>query len=508
MINKKTLLLNVTPPTLRGLFPDNGLSLLAACLNEKGIDSKILDYCNLDNLSLFLSNNSNQRLETLVQDLSRRIERDNITYVGSKLFQSGFSESIYVIQRIKELFGNKIVTIGGGPQVDYFWDLFDSEGLFYENKKGVFDALVINEGEVTLPSLVKSERKNWKKIPNLIYKENGRIIKTETKRIGNLDSLPFPSYNSNVYPAMAGNNKIKFINMRINWGCFYGNCKFCFHPIKSGEEFKEKSIGGAIKEIKHYIKECKTTAFRPGASAASSSINDFAKAVIELELNIHYSMFGNIRLLNEYDFKLLKDSGCISIFYGAESGNQKELDFYNKGITVKQTEEIVKATEDAGIHAMLSFIYLGNEKAGEDTLNLILRSQPSAISILPLAIMPYTPFAKNLPPNIYLGEDYFEKFMKQRVNLTRPKNEWWDLNCKINGKDASQLIHESEAIERAVEEHGILCRTTDETFVLAHYAKTPAKYIRDLEGEFKPNGDYEKIRRTVIRMNQNMGMIK
>ena len=75
-------------------------------------------------------------------------QRDNITYVGSKLFQSGFSESIYVIQRIKELFGNKIVTIGGGPQVDYFWDLFDSEGLFYENKKGSRESPVDLDGRL------------------------------------------------------------------------------------------------------------------------------------------------------------------------------------------------------------------------------------------------------------------------------------------------------------------------------------------------------------------------
>jgi len=505
---KKMLLINVTPPTLRGLFPDNGLALLASCLNEKNIDLEIIDYCSLENMKLFFSNNLKENLEKIIEDISSRIEKENIFHIGSKLFINGFSESIYVMERLKQNFGNRITAIGGGPQVDYFWNLFDSEGLFYEEgrKSGAFDNLVINEGEITLPALVKSKKEDWNKIPNLIYKENGKIVRTLTKRVEDLNSLPFPSYDSENYPSIKEDKKIKFINTRLNWGCFFAKCKFCFHPVKSGYGFKEKTTERIIEEIKYISRKVNTTAFRLGASSVSTSINDLAKKLIEANLNIKYSMFGNISLADKYDFKLLKESGCLSIFYGAESGNQKELDLYDKRIKVNQIEEAVKKTEENKIRAMLSFIYLGNEKAGEETLNLILRSKPSAISILPLAIMPHTPFAYEVPSNIYLGENYFKDFMRQRVNLTKPKDEWWNLDCEINGKNSRQLVRESMLIEHEAEAEGIPCRITDETFVLSHYSDKTAVEIRNLEAEFKPNGNYSELIDEIRKINRKMSI--
>jgi len=155
---------------------------------------------------------------------------------------------------------------------------------------------------------------------------------------------------------------------------------------------------------------------------------------------------------------------------------------------------------------MLSFIYLGNEKAGEETLNLILRSKPSAISILPLAIMPHTPFAYEVPSNIYLGENYFKDFMRQRVNLTKPKDEWWNLDCEINGKNSRQLVRESMLIEHEAEAEGIPCRITDETFVLSHYSDKTAVEIRNLEAEFKPNGNYSELIDEIRKINRKMSI--
>ena len=120
------------------------------------------------------------------------------------------------------MLGHQITLISGGPQVDYFWDLFDQEDLFFDKNGGIFDILVRNEGEYALPLLLGSKKEDWLKIPNLVYKSDGNVISTETSRVRDLDALPFPNFDSDVYPAME-DGKIKFINMEGHYSNYKAN---------------------------------------------------------------------------------------------------------------------------------------------------------------------------------------------------------------------------------------------------------------------------------------------
>ncbi len=502
MNEKSILLLNFPHPTLRGLFPDNGLALLAACLIEEGIKPKILDYCTVDRLKSLKSKDGEKELDQIVNEISTEIDNNNIRHVGVKLWMNAFDDSLYISKKLRQTFGNKLTLIGGGPQVDYFWDYFDEYNYLYDAGKGLFDAVVFNEGELTLPKLVKAKREEWNKIPNLVYKKNGKVINTGTERVKDLDSLPFANYDPDVYPAMEGNNKIKFIYVRVNWGCLYGKCNFCFHPIKSGKKFKEIGKLRVLSEIKHYVDKYNVHTVRFGSSTSSRFINELAKEIINSGLKITYSMFGNINFGHKYNFDLLKKSGCESIFYGAESGNQQELDWFKKGTRVEQTGKVVKATKDAGIKPMLSFIHLGDDNATEDTIELIRKVRPTAMSILPLIVIPKTPLANDLPSNLELSENYFKDYMHLKINLTRPIEEWMTLKLKLNGKSMLDLEHEVRDITIMLEKEGIPSRMSDETFVVAKQVGMSAVEVRDFERKIENPLCYDEVKRFVTKFNE------
>ena len=54
--------------------------------------------------------------------------------------------------------------------------------------------------------------------------------------------------------------------------------------------------------------------------------------------------------------KKMKESGCVTIFYGIESGSQRILNFIRKGIKIRQIIDAVKWTKKMGIEVLGSFV--------------------------------------------------------------------------------------------------------------------------------------------------------
>jgi radical SAM superfamily enzyme YgiQ (UPF0313 family) len=65
--------------------------------------------------------------------------------------------------------------------------------------------------------------------------------------------------------------------------------------------------------------------------------------------------------------ELIKETNCVGLGYGIESGSQKILDNMNKKITVKQIESAMKYTQQVGIPIKVQLIF-GYPGENEDTL--------------------------------------------------------------------------------------------------------------------------------------------
>jgi len=263
-MKKRIILINYSSPpeAFYYFFPDNGLALLAGVLLSEGYEPLIMDYVDTDYYKRLFTEDLKQVLSEIqrlinfyqnIEVLKKLIELKNYVLkhiketeqkiacelietvkkfrpavVGFKLWETfGIHGSAAIAGEIKKYFP-EIITVGGGPHVaefqDYILDFTDN-----------FDFLVHGEGEISLVEIMKySEGKSEiKNIPNLIYKDGGEIKKTPVEFIKNPGELPCPVYDTEIYPAMEGDRKIKAFLLEASRGC-PNMCNFCLHPQKSG----------------------------------------------------------------------------------------------------------------------------------------------------------------------------------------------------------------------------------------------------------------------------------
>jgi len=243
----------------------------------------------------------------------------------------------------------------------------DSDKLL--NNKNI-DFVVVGEGEKAIVKIINGEIKS-------------KLVNGE--HIENLDELPFPKRDLMNYS--------KYIKMYhsmeliISRGCPY-NCMFC-QPTQRrlfGDKVKVRSSENVIKEIQEIIKAY-------GKDFIFYFLDDtFTWDIKWLErfcrlvkpLNIYWKCSTRVDVIDEKKLKMMKDSGCVFINYGVESGSQRILNFMRKGITVEQIKEAFRITHKVGL-LCLAFIIIGTPtETKEDlemTVNIIKEIQPDGVQV-------------------------------------------------------------------------------------------------------------------------------
>lgn len=521
----KSILINYIgyPTTPSTLMPDNGLANLAGSLIKKGHETIILDYNTTDSIKrLFPQNNSGgdlnaiikgaqeKDIQAVVNEISSLIKKRNIDFVGFKLLTGeGFKSSVKIAEKLKKD-NPKLPIFAGGPHVDWF-----RERIY--NITDAFDTLAYGEGEETIVGLAEyvERRKKLDEIPNLFYKENGNIKVTPIKRVENLDDLAFPIYDESIYPAMKGDNKIKIMMLDESRGC-PNSCNFCIHPIKSGSKRRIRSPKRLVGEIKEMISRYNTRFFRfAGSNTPGIFKEELAREFIKENLPVVYTAFGHVGDKNA-DFKILKESGCYSLFFGIESGSQKILkESINKRssgkiVNINQIIDSINACKKGGIFPVGSIIFpapLETEETKQESLDLLLNkiSLNSVLVCLPAVVLG-TEWEKNHEKYsiTYLNPKTFDRdLMNYTAKLFFPPILWDPFPYNINNKPFKEYVVESNDFVQRLEQNGILTQVSDEMLLMANLAKKTPRQFRDDLRKYFSSGDYENMKDYVKTINSN-----
>ncbi len=499
------------PFTPGSLMPDNGLANLAGALIKAGHETLILDYGTIETIKRLyperlsrmtkpfcdrvfgdpgrdyrpglqdflllkyldreLSRQRKKEVSRIAREIRGKIEEFSPDFIGFKLWTGdGFEDSVRIAKAVKKYFPD-LPILAGGPHVDVFHRLIPE-------RTDVFDFLVYGEGEKTVVEVAEhiNNRATLRTIPNLIFSEKGEIKITEVERIEKLDGLPSPVYDPHVYPSMEGDQKVKIITMDESRGCFMG-CYFCPHPSKSGARLRMKSPAKFVEELKLLKKNYGFSTFRYAGSATPTRLaTRIAKRLAEEQLNIFYSMFGNIRISREKDFKFLKESGCLAIFFGLESGSQSILSrSFGKSFTAENAEKILKACKASGIFMTASIIFpapFETEKTREETLELLRKVRPDSVIVTFPILIPGTTWAS--APRRFgfaLDKDGFSrKVMNYKIKWLFPPRFWKPLPYTLNGKKFSRFTKESSEFSRTLRNEGFLVGTPDDLVLMAYHS--------------------------------------
>lgn len=535
------------PYTPSSLFPDNALANFASILKDHGHEALILDFNTVDSISELItpeihfelerifyemnSPNSNpcdpsiilslkrvdrmfavrkkRMVNVLFSKISHHIEKFSPHAIGFKIYAGdGYFTSCEIADLIKKHHPN-INLFAGGPHIDLFGERIYS----YTD---AFDAVVQGEGEESILGLMEYALGKCpiNHIPNVIYRENGSIKRTYLKRVEDLNTLPIPLYDPDVYPALSGDQKIKFFTIDDSRGC-PNACPFCVHTPKSGGIRRLKSPERLIQDIKHIIRSCNSRIFRlAGSNTPDEVFSGLSNEIIREGLQIAWSAFASVRGINPERLKLYRKAGLRALFFGIESLDDRILLTSFKGKhTVSEAADILKKCMDAGIYAVSSLIYPApseDKESSTNTLENILRiygegrSMMGSVTVNFPGLFPHTSWIKNPQSYGFSLEDldsYLDQAMNYRIRQFLPTELWDPLPYSLDGKSQLELAREAGAFRRKIGSRGVLTMLLDEHFIMAELMEMkPQDFLSFIFRSFF-TGDLRSIRNLVQHIN-------
>jgi len=259
------------------------------------------------------------------------------------------------VAKLRERYPNSLI-LGFGV----FFTLLEKEGLEYCPG---FDAAIIGEPEVTFEEFLKNylESGEIPGIPGLMYKKGNQVVVGERREfIEDLDILPYPArdlLDNNLY--RLPNNGQPFTLVNTARGCYYP-CIFCIAPVYYGKKIRRHSIEYIVKEIECCKRDLGLNNFLFWEEVFTFDKNfciRLCDEFIKRELKIRWAATTRADTLDLEILNKMKDSGCILLGLGIESGSDKILKECKKGETTKQIKEAVALCKKAGIPTMGHFIF-------------------------------------------------------------------------------------------------------------------------------------------------------
>lgn len=453
----------------------------------------------------------NKKVKEIGDEISRFVKKHNFDFIGFKLWTgAGFEGSMIIAEELRKN-NPKLPIFAGGPHVDWFHErIFDVTNIF--------DVLVYGEGEETITLLADyvAGKAVLKDIPNLIYKENDKIITTPMKRVNDLNKLAMPVYDDNVYLAMKNNRKINIFLIDESRGC-PNDCNFCIHPIKSGKRWRLVDAQKFVDRIETLIQKYGVHGFRfAGSNPPPNLRKNIAQELIKRDIPIVYSSFAHVGNTTEKEFEQLKKSGCCALAFGVESGSQQILSgSLNKKTKVEQIETTFERCKKAGIYAIASIIIPApgeTEATKNETMNLLLKIKPDSTAVCFPIIILGTTWERNIDKygfKINKPKEFFERVMTYKTNSLCPPPLWPPMDdlC-LDGKSFKELGRETAKFAGLLIKNNFTTQLFDQIFLIAEFSGMSPKEFGDKTHSCLSAGDYETLHKMASEINERVQMCK
>ncbi len=274
---------------------------------------------------------------------------------------------------IKEANPNIHLTIGGSIFTRLVDNLRRCPNLFE-----LTDDFIVFEGETAFLELVNqlAGKRDFSKVPNLIYRKEGKITVNQPFYSENINALPAPNYDG--FPLDLYLSPETVLPVQFSRGCYYKDCAFCALTLDH-QNFRQKDPGKTIEELKSLTARYHTPYFFfTDECFALSPTKRLCQQIIDQKLNIQWT--AEMRFEKNLSRDLLtqmRDAGCLKLVFGLETFNQRMMDFMKKGITQASVRRIVNDCLDLGI-AIHCYVIVGFptelEEEALETMNFVVEN--------------------------------------------------------------------------------------------------------------------------------------
>jgi len=336
-----------------------------------------------------------------------------------------YYEDIIYYSKLREMFYNSTICILG----DVFVEKNFREDIFKKDVDAIiFKPYDLNLTQVSQIRKLKLEKKDFSFVDCVITDPNIHPFFNKAKKLSIIDSdIPKHSLFKKNYswPFLTTKN---FTTITSMWGCTY-SCSYCtsgiMHPIS-------RSNNSIIKEIE-FIKKSgfkEIQFFDKVFGVPKTERVKLMKELIEKKLIIPFSCYFHPSMYDPEFLELMKKAGCHTIIIGIDSADLESLALYNRKVTQKVLDSLIKHADDLNINVCADFIIgLPHEKE-EDVLKTVEYSKKIKIDFASFNI------AAPLPGSSFRKDSIKDGIMNPQ-----------DLNDTLNTSFSSKFINSERLME-------------------------------------------------------------
>jgi anaerobic magnesium-protoporphyrin IX monomethyl ester cyclase len=201
-------------------------------------------------------------------------------------------------------------------------------------------------------------------IPGLTYKKNGKPVSCPDRPFEDINHFPPIPYHlvdleKYVVNTMLGTRTTHYFSSQ---GCPNG-CAFCSELLVNKRKWSGLAPTRFLDDMERLVKNYAVNGVRlveDNFFADQERVRGMCQGLVDRQLNIKWGeAYGVSRDLLRFDnalWNLMKESGCRSIFVGAESGSQEALELLGKGATVDETVRLAQICGQYGISILFSLM--------------------------------------------------------------------------------------------------------------------------------------------------------
>ncbi len=293
-----------------------------------------------------------------------------------------FGRACKVLNRIKEKHPDLPVIIGG-PHAT-----LETEDAVLKG----FDAAVKGEGEYTALDLVEAIQNGtpFYEVAGAAAKKGDEVVFGPERGFEpDLDTFPDPDRTLIDDYSKYFDNDIEFVGMMATRGCPY-NCLFCKPMLDymHGPKVRARSPKRIAQEMANISK---TLGYKKFLFKDDTMVLGGVEWFVEFERELasagltdsSWICQARVDQISVPLLEQMKKCGLEAIAFGVESGSQKVLDFFRKGIKIEQTIKAFDLCHEYGI-GTLAFVMLGapveTREDLEATVKLVERIRPDCLS--------------------------------------------------------------------------------------------------------------------------------
>lgn len=304
---------------------------------------------------------------------------DNIENSSNLMFTLAFSRFI------KQRHNSTNILGGESLWIDLLRSGYDCKDIDY---------IIYGEGEFSLYHLLNhlAHKNKLENIPGLSISDGGRVIFSDiVSRPAKPDfsGLPMDYYRSreevldcpsDIEEIMREfqSSQTLILPYRLMRGCPF-ECVFCVSSAKDlAYALSAEEAAGHLESLQEEYRPTGFFFLSDTINISKKYINELCDKIIEKKVKILWSDCARVDNLDRDTLFKMREAGCIRLIFGMETASPRLLGYINKKIDLKQLEDVLRWSDEAGIWSGIEIICglpHENEEDIDSTISFLHQNQ-------------------------------------------------------------------------------------------------------------------------------------